>query len=629
MPEDMCVPFTSGQLSAWLLFYGPSSDRLTRWERWTFPEEVSRETVVEAVRQVTGCHEALRTTARVGADGLMEQRIHPVGPVDMEHLDQVFAEDEIIELIRRLVKEPIAMAEGPLPRWIMGRTDTGGLFLLLLLHHFVLGSRGGKALRDELMQIVNNLSRGLPAASGLPEAMNPRDFLAEESGGRGERTRERARRFTRPLLRDMSSTPFPMDLCEDALPSESAGEISGPGRRMLGELHSTRLRWRLEKLSEEWRIPVSAIVLGGLCLVLQRVVPDKDAMVWQVFSDAAGTGAKSCVGYQPMISVLRVNAPDEGDLYSAARGAWKAMLGSLRAQAPGETVPVEESFRVSRERGVKLVTPFLYNYVAHGGGVLWEQEDGARPGDASSKPDKIEVSYFDNFPGIFFTCYVRRLPGVLQISLYLHERMLGENSPHDLLRSLADLLHGPGTSGAVQSDPLAVLRRVEPQEDWLRLSGGRWVKPSAVGEALASLHGIVEASTEIIEDGDGGKRLLARVRTTDASSDPGSLRERCHGLLDTAGFVVPDLIDVTGSDLPPDGPPPSSAALDALRTVVTRALPSEAWDAQRCYLASGGELAAVPGVLEGLKKSGWEGLSWKDICSHRPFSELAAAMRRI
>ncbi|NEE21297.1 hypothetical protein G3M58_84420, partial [Streptomyces sp. SID7499] len=151
MPEDMCVPFTSGQLSAWLLFYGPSSDRLTRWERWTFPEEVSRETVVEAVRQVTGCHEALRTTARVGADGLMEQRIHPVGPVDMEHLDQVFAEDEIIELIRRLVKEPIAMAEGPLPRWIMGRTDTGGLFLLLLLHHFVLGSRGGKALRDELM----------------------------------------------------------------------------------------------------------------------------------------------------------------------------------------------------------------------------------------------------------------------------------------------------------------------------------------------------------------------------------------------------------------------------------------------------------------------------------------------
>lgn len=629
MPEDMCVPFTSGQVSAWLLFYGPSSDRMTRWERWSFSEEISRDVVVEAVQQVTTRHEVLRTTARVGADGLMEQRIQPMATVDVEFADREFTEDEIIELIRKLVKEPIAMAEGPLPRWVMGRADSEGFFLLLLVHHFALGARGGKALRDELMRIVNNLSRGLPAAAGLPETKNPRDFLAEESGGRGERARQRARRFTRHLLHDIPSTPFPMDLKEEPLHSESAGESSGAGRRMLGELYSTRLRWRLEKLSEEWGIPVSAIVLGGLCSVLRRVVPDEDAMAWQVFSDLAGSGVKGGVGYQPMISVLRATAPDESDLYSAAQGAWKAMLGSLRAHAPGETILVEESFRVSRERGVKVVTPFLYNYVAHGGGVLWELKDDARPADASPPPDKIEVSYFDNYPGVFFTCYARRLPSLLHISVYLHESMIGENSPHDFLQSLADLLHGDSPSGAVDSDPPAPLRRVEPQKDWHRLSGGRWVKPSAVGEALGSLNGVVEASTEIVEDAERGKHLLARVRTADASLDPDTLREKCLGLLDTPGFVVPDRIDVTCGDHRPDGSPPSSPGLDALRAAAARALPPGSWDAQRCYLALGGELAAVPGVLDMLKKSGWEGLGWKDICSHRPLAELAASLRRL
>jgi hypothetical protein len=149
----------------------------------------------------------------------------------------------------------------------------------------------------------------------------------------------------------------------------------------------------------------------------------------------------------------------------------------------------------------------------------------------------------------------------------------------------------------------------------------------SLSDAISSIDAVLDARADIVEDAEEGKRLVARVRTSDASLNAERLKEKCIGPLDTAGFVVPDLIDVTFSGLSATDAPPSSHALDALKASAEPFLFPGKWDAQRCYLAAGGDLGAVPGVLHGLKKSGREGLGWKDICTHRPFSDLAGSMR--
>lgn len=73
---------------------------------------------------------------------------------------------------------------------------------------------------------------------------------------------------------------------------------------------------------------------------------------------------------------------------------------------------------------------------------------------------------------------------------------------------------------------------------------------------------------------------------------------------------------------------PPSAALRALLAAVSRVVPLKERDARRYYFAVGGRFCGVPTVLHELSVSSWTGLSWQDLCSHRPFVDVAGAMYR-
>ncbi|MFE3383115.1 hypothetical protein, partial [Streptomyces anulatus] len=68
--------------------------------------------------------------------------------------------------------------------------------------------------------------------------------------------------------------------------------------------------------------------------------------------------------------------------------------------------------------------------------------------------------------------------------------------------------------------------------------------------------------------------------------------------------------------------------LDALTAAVRRVVPSGDLDVRESYFAAGGRLSYVPALLYRLKESGWEGLAWEELCSHRPLTEVAGAMYR-
>ncbi|NEB96711.1 condensation domain-containing protein [Streptomyces anulatus] len=622
------VPLTSGQVSSWLLFHGcpPQSSGVMRAARWIFPHGVHEERVREAVQHVVEGHEVLRTTVAEDANGVLEQRIHLLRPVEIDYCERGdVTEDNIREVTRELLAQPIDVMEEWPARWLVGRLASGNLFLILTAHHFALGGRGVRVIREELTQVMDNLASGHPGKAGLPVCVNPRDLVADELSVKGERARERAREHTREILRSIPSTPFPMDAggsVDDVRP--------GRGRLIAGELYSPSLKGSLERLSERWSLPVSAIALAALSVALGGMIPERNALAWQIYSDRAGTGRQNAAGFEPFISLVSgAGLPDADDLRTAARTMWNRILKTLRHRSCGEDVIAEETFHVSRERRVKVHCPFGFNYVDFGGSyATWYEDESAESGASAVGTETIGVEEWDGTPGSFFNCFVVRLPEATKISLYLHEDMLGDNSVDDLLRYIADMITAwSPPPGSDPPSPLPV-RAVQPDKGWECLPGGRWVNPRAVGVALNSLTGVEDARAEVVDDGKGAM-LVASVRTSDGSLRPDDLRRACLGLLDTPGFAVPDSIEirVEVSSLPAE-PAPPARALDALTAAVRRVVPSGDLDVRESYFAAGGRLSYVPALLYRLKESGWEGLAWEELCSHRPLTEVAGAMYR-
>lgn len=627
------MPLTSGQISAWLLFHGYPATGLMRSEQWRFPAHVREEHVKGAIQEMVARHEALRTTFATDEVGRLEQRVHDFHPVEVEWYDRPpIPWKSISEVVAELTQEPVDITCQWPARWVMGRLTSGDLFLVLMVHHLAMGARGGRVIRQELADVAGNLVDGGSGSAGLSTHLNPRDFVAEELSDRGERTRERARRHIRSVLRGVPSTPFPLDLGADAEQTDAPGESPAGERRVVGELYSPRLRWHVEKLSEEWGVPESAIVLAGLSQVFRRVIPDERGLVWQVYSDRAGPGKRNAACHEPVIGLVRAVEPESpagAPPREAARAMWAEMLRALRYQAFGETVLVEEIFAESRERGARVQVPFIYNYIAFGGGALWDGDNVALD-DEVLDGEKISVNHFDHAPGLTFTCFVRRLPGAFKVSVYLHERLLGDNDLRDLMRCLAEVLNaGPSAEVPALMEPL---RRVRPQEDWAHLSGNRWAKPSTVEAELGGLAGVFDARTETITD-DEGARLHATVRVHDAGLRAESLRRRSLGLLDVPGFAVPDTVDLVPVATSVDASQAEdsevrSPSLDALVKALDPLLNSDDWSTGQCYFDAGGELSSVPALLLRLERAGWEGLTWQEICSHRPVRDLATRMRR-
>ncbi|WP_217224378.1 condensation domain-containing protein [Streptomyces anulatus] len=622
------VPLTSGQVSSWLLFLGcpPQTTGVMRAARWIFPHGVHEERVREAVQHVVERHEVLRTTVAKNANGVLEQRIHMLRPVEIDYCERDgITVDNIRDVTREVLAQPIDVMEEWPARWVLGRLASGDHFLILTAHHFALGGRGVSVIREELTQVMDNLRSGRPGKAGLPVCVNPRDIVADELGVKGERARERAREHTREILRSMPSTPFPMDVGGSV---DDVGQ--GRGRLIAGELYSPSLKGSLERLSEQWSLPVSAIALAALSVALGGMIPERNALAWQIYSDRAGTGRQNAAGFEPFISLVSgAGLPGADDLRTAARTVWNRILRTLRHRSYGEDVIAEETFHVSRERRVKVHCPFGFNYVDFGGSyATWYEDDSAGSSTSAPGAETISVEEWDSTPGSFFNCFVFRLPEATKISLYLHEDMLGDNSVDDLLRYIADMITaGSPPPGSDPPSPLPV-RAVQPGKGWECLPGGRWVNPSAVGVALKSLPGVEDARAEVVDDGEGAI-LVASVRTTDGSSRPDDLRRACLGLLDVTGFAVPDTIEihVDAPSLPAE-PARPARALDALTAAVRRVVPSGDFDVRESYFAAGGRHSCVPGLLYGLQESGWDGLAWEELCSHRPLTEVAGAMYR-
>jgi hypothetical protein len=575
-------------------FAGSPPEHLAMPCWWTIPGDVPAEVVTAAVAALTTRHEMTRTTIEADAEHGVRQRVWPPGPPPLRTPPDLvvdLADDRArTAVVAGFEREAFDLGREWPVRWYLGRQPSGDHALVAVVHHIASGYQGCLVLRTELPAVIDNLVLGRAPDHGLPPVRSPRDLVAEEDGPRGRRRDARARDHVRQILIDLPSTAFP----------PRPGPEPAREHRVGVTLTSPALHTAAETLSRRWRVPVSFVLLAGFSLAVRPLLVAESALAWRVFGDQGGTQPLSVsASYQPVTTLVRADGLGAGaDLRAASAELYRRMVAALRARGFGESAVVEEAHRVSRERGVRVEVPFWFNFVTD-------------EGDIVAGPDEPADYEGDDVPGDDFLLYVWHTREQPTIGLYAHERYVDVAALRDVFTRFAALVRG-----APAADP------GPPRGSaWTHLGGGRWGSPAVVRDGLCSLDGVEAAEVHL-----SGTVLHAEVRSSRAHSAE-ELRAAALGRLDVPGFVVPEVIRVhTAGAVPAERADPP--ALADLVAAVGRLCAVGDVDPAASYLSTGGTVRAIPSVLHAVLAAGWTGLTWRDLCSHRPLHALAAGLGR-
>ncbi|WP_016701224.1 hypothetical protein [Actinoalloteichus spitiensis] len=596
---------TSAQLTSLVIFQHSPPSEVFADLRWSFTSPVRAHHLERAVRMLTARHTALRGTVVPGQDGHLHHviappdttpTIHHHGPLDPADLDALVEEHRTA---------PFDHARHWPARWLLVATAEGDIVLICLLHHVAAGRRGRAVISEELTTAVEALTAGRPLPPAWPPAIGPDRLRAAEDGERGRLADQRHRRHVRELLLTLPNTPFTADFSSRVPPGSQR-------RGLRGDLDSPELLGHLDGHSRRWGIPASAIVLAAVTSASGFLLPQDSATLWRLLTDHGGPSEPhgSVVCYQPTTSLVPGwGLPD--DLREAAATLWHRTLVALRNGGHGDQGVVEESHRVSRERGVSIVPTINYNFVE------------GRPADRVGLPAPvagISVEDSEHHAVEYLAVTVWRLRETLRITLLAHVGLTAEGGPlvHRFLDHVARTLR----SGRAPSP----VPRPAAAPHLIPLSHHRWVNPQVVQAGLVALDLVHRATVRVAGAGPTAT-LIAEVTTPPATTEA-DLRAAATSQLDLPGFAVPDRFHIHWDTTAPHHPRPPSPERDALVEILRAYLPPGPVDGTSSYLAAGGTFTSVPAILHRATLAGWTGLTWQDLCSHRPIAELGGALRR-
>ncbi|GAA3951992.1 hypothetical protein GCM10022384_02050 [Streptomyces marokkonensis] len=629
--EGDTFPLTSGQASAWMAFARTPASRLAKPRWWSVPVDVPATLVSTAVQVVMERHEALRSRVVAGTGPGLSQQVDPLtSPVlrireDLEiDLDDHVALGLVLDGLKR---EPFDLCDEWPVRWFLGRQPSGNHALIMIVHHFAAGFAGCAVLLNEVTAVLDNLLDDRPADHGLAPVKGPRQLLAEEDGPDGSRADDRARASMRRLLEDLPSTPFPAARTPEDVITLTP---SRPTRRVGATLMSPAALHCATGLAHSWGVPVSAVVLAAASLAVRPLLVDESALMWQMFGDRAGRSARfSAACYEPLTSLFDASAlASEDDLRAAASETYRRLIRTLRTRPFGEGAFREEVHSISEERGVRIETPFWFNFLTRGEGPELSLDEVSDRWDELSRTDRTVSYEGDEFPGGDFALYAWRDAGHLEVGLYAHERYAGTDTLLAVLRRFGDILYRHAVPQRTPNNADdALLRPRTPHR--VRLQGNRWADTAVVRNVLNSLPGV--EVTDLRLDGTDAPTLHVTLRAP-AGRSVEALRTSALTKLDVPGFVIPDVVTIAGRTVPSGGrsaPAPRSASLDDLLDNVCRMCSLTEVDPLRSYFSAGGTVRGLGSVLQALTAQGWTGLTWRDLCSHRSLTSLAAELRRV
>lgn len=304
-----------------------------------------------AVASAVDRHEALRT-AFAAPDGEPVQAVRPAGAwrsprVDLGALPPARREAEAERTVRREVRRPFALAEGPLLRTLVVRLGDGDHVVALTVHHIATDDWSMSLLARDLAALYRAHRRGRPPE--LPPAPEIQ-YLDYAVWQRRHLDRRRVRReldyWTRALAGAPAEPPVRAEKPRPGSPSTDGGAVAFVLERDAAEA--------LRRLGRERGGTLYAPLLAGYVLILSWLSGRRDVVVGTPVVNRDRSELEGVVGLFFNLLVLRTRfdgARTFGELVGAAAetvaGAFahqelpfELLVESLRPERGGAETPL-------------------------------------------------------------------------------------------------------------------------------------------------------------------------------------------------------------------------------------------------------------------------------------------------
>jgi amino acid adenylation domain-containing protein len=304
-------------------------------------------------------HESLRTVFRADAQGLAEQVVQQVGPLDMTTVDlaawRTAAERETRsrEEALRLSHTPFDLAAGPLLRVGLIRLAPDEHLLVVVMHHIVSDGWSMQVLVDEFVAQYSAQAQGR-AASLPPLPIQYADYAAwqREWLEAGERERQLAY-WTQHLGTEQPVLQLPTD---HARKPDGRYSAVRHGFELPGDLVQ-----RLQKRFQAEGATLFMGLLAGFQVLLSRYTGERDIRLGVPVANRHRAETEGVIGFFVNTQVLR-NVLDDRE--SLARVLARAKDAALGAQAH-QDLPFEqlvEALQPERVLGANPLFQVLFNH---------------------------------------------------------------------------------------------------------------------------------------------------------------------------------------------------------------------------------------------------------------------------
>jgi amino acid adenylation domain-containing protein len=316
------APTSFAQRRLWFLEQlNPGSAAYTVPVGMQIDEDVDPEIMRRALAALVARHETLRTTF-AAVDGEPVQLIAPRGTlpmetVDLRHLGEAAAAQEIDRLFRAETARVFDLAHGPLAGATCIRRTGGHPVLLLTLHHIVCDAWSLNVLFGEIRSLCAAFVRGEPATLA-PLPIQYADFAMWQRGALAGATYARQAAYWRAQLAD---APRRLDL-----PTDRPARVNpAPPAGMVPIAIEGALYTQLDAIARAEGVTLFMALLAVFALLLRRYTGQDDLLVGAPVANRGRAELEGLIGFFTNTLVLRIGVP--------ARGSFRDLLRRTRAVA--------------------------------------------------------------------------------------------------------------------------------------------------------------------------------------------------------------------------------------------------------------------------------------------------------
>jgi thioesterase domain-containing protein len=296
--------------------------------------------LIAALEGIVARHEALRTTV-VEVDGVPEQRIAPATTrftlVEDDLRGEMNAQAELRRLLIEEARIPFDLAQGPLVRGRLIRTDEDDHVLAVTMHPMIADGWSTGIFAKELTARYGALHRGEPDPLSRPALQYADYALWQRRSVAGDALKAQAQYWKDTLEGAPEVLELPTDQPRPARPDYA-------GARVAVELDPTQTR-ELRALAHRHQVTVFMALLAGWGIVLHRLSGQDDVVIGSPTANRRRREIQGIIGAFENTLALRLNL------------SGKPTVGDLLAQVKARTVEAHLHQDIPFEEVVELVRP--------------------------------------------------------------------------------------------------------------------------------------------------------------------------------------------------------------------------------------------------------------------------------